>query len=73
MATINLSNLKPSWKGTYASATAYVVNDIVQHTDVGIMGTYLCTTASTGNAPSTSGTVHGSWALQQKSAGGVWD
>ena len=72
MATINLSSIKPTWKGTYASATAYVVNDIVQYNDAGILGSYICTTASTGNAPSTSGTVHGSWSLQTKSAA-IWD
>ena len=72
MATLNLSAIKPTWKGTYASGTAYVVDDIVQYNDAGKLGTYICITASTGNAPSTAGTVHASWKLQSQQST-VWD
>jgi len=69
MATIDLGKIKLVWRGTYAGGTAYTVDDVVQHTDSGLTSSFICTTASTGNAPSTSGTVHGSWAYLSK--GGV--
>ena len=68
MATIDLGKIKLTWKGTYAAGTAYVPDDVVGYTDSGILSSYICTTASTGNAPSSSGTVHGSWAYLAKGA-----
>ena len=68
MATIDLGKIKLVWRGTYDGATAYTVDDVVQHTDSGLTSSFICTTASTGNAPSTSGTVHGSWAYLAKGA-----
>ena len=62
MATLNLGRIKPVYRGVYNNSTAYVVDDMVQYTDSGILSTYICTTASQGNAPSSSGTAHGSWA-----------
>ena len=70
MATIDLGKIKLVWRGTYAGGTAYTVDDVVQHTDSGLTSSFICTTASTGNAPSTSGTVHGSWAYLAKGAAG---
>ena len=70
MATIDLGKIKIVWRGTYAGGTAYTVDDAVEHTDSGITSSFICTTASTGNAPSTSGTVHGSWAYLAKGAAG---
>tara|TARA_R100001594_G_scaffold145336_1_gene195389 strand:- start:1749 stop:2636 length:888 start_codon:yes stop_codon:yes gene_type:complete len=68
MATIDLGKIKLVWRGTYAGGTAYTVDDVVQHTDSGLTSSFICTTASTGNAPSTGGTVHGSWAYLAKGA-----
>lgn len=70
MATIDLGKIKIVWRGTYAGGTAYTVDDAVEHTDSGITSSFICTTASTGNAPSTGGTVHGSWAYLAKGAAG---
>jgi len=68
MATIDLGKIKLVWRGTYNNGTAYAVDDVVGYTDSGITSSYICTTASTGNAPSSSGTVHGSWAYLAKGA-----
>ncbi len=74
MAYVNLGRVKQVWRGAYNAGTAYKVDDIVQYTDAGTTNTYICKTASTGNAPSTNGTVHASWDFQTKgSEGGVWD
>ena len=69
MATIDLGKIKLVWRGTYAGGTAYTVDDVVQHTDGGITSSFICTTNSTGNAPSTGGSVHGSWAYLAKGSG----
>ena len=69
MATIDLGKIKLVWRGTYNNGTAYTVDDVVQYTDSGLTSSFICTTASTGNAPSTGGSVHGSWAYLAK--GGV--
>ena len=69
MATIDLGKIKLVWRGTYAGGTAYTVDDVVQHTDSGLTSSFICTTNSTGNAPSTGGSVHSSWAYLAK--GGV--
>tara|TARA_B100000131_G_scaffold82590_1_gene79587 strand:+ start:159 stop:1058 length:900 start_codon:yes stop_codon:yes gene_type:complete len=66
MATIDLGKIKLVWRGTYAGGTAYTVDDVVQHTDNGLTSSFICTTNSTGNAPSTGGSVHGSWAYLAK-------
>ena len=70
MATIDLGKIKLVWRGTYAGGTAYTVDDVVQHTDGGVTSSFICTTNSTGNAPSTGGSVHGSWAYLAKGAAG---
>tara|TARA_R100000458_G_C8268915_1_gene243719 strand:- start:1096 stop:2019 length:924 start_codon:yes stop_codon:yes gene_type:complete len=66
MATIDLGKIKLVWRGTYNNSTAYTVDDVVAYTDSGILSSYICTTNSTGNAPSSSGTAHGSWAYLAK-------
>ena len=70
MATIDLGKIKIVWRGTYAGGTAYTVDDAVEHTDSGITSSFICTTATTGNAPSTGGSVHSSWAYLAKGAAG---
>jgi len=70
MATIDLGKIKLVYRGAYNNSTAYTVDDVVQHTDSGLTSSFICTTNSTGNAPSTSGTVHGSWSYLAKGAAG---
>ena len=70
MATIDLGKIKQVWRGTYNNSTAYAVDDLVEYTDGAITSSYICTTASTGNAPSSGGTAHGSWAYVAKGAAG---
>jgi len=69
MATIDLGKIKWTFKGTYVNSDAYVVDDLVVYTDSGITSTYICKVNSTGNAPSSSGTAHSSWAYVAKGSG----
>ena len=66
MATIDLGKIKFVFRGTYNASTAYTPDDLVAYTDNGILSTYICTANTTGNAPSSSGTAHGSWAYAAK-------
>ena len=66
MATIDLGKIKQVFRGTYNNSTAYAVDDLVVFTDTNITSTYICTTASTGNNPSSGGTAHSSWAYVAK-------
>ena len=66
MATIDLGKIKQVFRGTYNNATAYVPDDLVTFTDTNITSTYICTTASTGNNPSSGGTAHANWAYLAK-------
>ena len=66
MATIDLGKIKQVFRGTYNNATAYAVDDLVVFTDGSVTSTYICTTASTGNNPSSSGTAHANWAYVAK-------
>ena len=71
MATIDLGKIKLVFRGTYNASTAYTPDDLVAYTDSGILSTYICTTASTGNAPSSGGTAHSSWAYLAKGGSGA--
>ena len=66
MATIDLGKIKQVFRGTYNNATAYVPDDLVTFTDGTVTSTYICTTASTGNNPSSGGTAHANWAFVAK-------
>ena len=66
MATIDLGKIKQVFRGTYNNSTAYVPDDLVVFTDGSVTSTYICTTATTGNNPSSGGTAHGSWAFVAK-------
>jgi len=66
MATIDLGKIKQVFRGTYNNATAYAVDDLVEFTDGSVTSTYICTTASTGNNPSSGGTAHANWAYVAK-------
>jgi hypothetical protein len=46
MATINLGRIKSVWRGTWATGTAYVKDDVVQEG----VNSYICTTAHTAGA-----------------------
>ena len=77
MATIDLGRLGFVNKGTYNNSTTYEKNDLVQFTDGGILSTYLYidSTAQSGQAPSSSGTVGSRWVFFAKgvtdSLGGI--
>ena len=66
MATIDLGKIKFVFRGTYDASTAYVPDDVVTFTDGSVTSSYICTTATTGNNPSSGGTAHGSWAFLAK-------
>ena len=61
MATIDLGKIKFNWRGTYAGGTAYVPDDVVYYMDGSVGSSYMCVAATTGNAPSSGGTLHASW------------
>ena len=61
MATIDLGKIKFNWRNEYDGSTAYVPDDCVYYTDGAVTSSYICKTASTGNAPSSGGTLHASW------------
>ena len=68
MATIDLGRLGFVNKGTYNNSTTYEKNDLVQFTDGGILSTYLYidSSAQSGQAPSSSGTVGSRWTFFAK-------
>ena len=66
MATVNLGKVKLKWRGTYAGGTAYTPDDVVEYTDGTVTSSYICVTASTGNAPSSGGSAHSSWNYMAK-------
>ncbi len=69
MATIDLGKISFTQKGTWASGTAYTAKDVVQHTDNNETSSYVAIASSTGQAPSTNGTVNTSnWTLFAKGA-----
>ena len=61
MATVNLGKIKLKWRGTYSGGTAYSPDDVVYYVDGSVGSSYICVTASTGNAPSSGGSAHASW------------
>ena len=69
MATIDLGKISFTQKGTWASGTAYTAKDVVQYTDGNDTSSYVAIASSTGQAPSTNGTLNSSnWALMAKGA-----
>ena len=68
MATIDLGKIKFNWRNQYAGGETYVPDDCVFYTDNGVTSSYICITTSTGNAPSSGGTLHGSWEYLAKGA-----
>ena len=70
MASVDLGKIKLKWQGTYSGGTAYTPDDVVYYVDNNIGSSYICVTASTGNAPSSGGTAHSSWNYLAKGMGG---
>jgi len=69
MATIDLGKISFTQKGTWASGTAYTAKDVVQYTDGNDTSSYVAIASSTGQAPSTNGTVNSSnWTIFAKGA-----
>ena len=66
MATIDLGKIKFNWRGTYAGGTAYVPDDVVYYMDGSVGSSYICVAATTGNSPSSGGSLHGSWNYMAK-------
>lgn len=59
-------------QGTYNAGTAYQKGDVIQYTDSGVLSTYLAIADSTGQTPSTGGTVNSSfWAFVAKGTASV--
>ena len=70
MATIDLGKIKFVNKGTYNNSTAYTVDDVVTYTDNNVLSSYICVVNSTGNAPSSGGSLHSSWNYLAKGTAG---
>tara|TARA_Y100001958_G_scaffold111714_1_gene79070 strand:- start:677 stop:1486 length:810 start_codon:yes stop_codon:yes gene_type:complete len=61
MATVDLGKIKLKWRGTYAGGTAYTPDDVVYYVDGTVGSSYICIANTTGNAPSSGGSLHASW------------
>ena len=61
MATIDLGKVKLVWRGTYNGSFNYVPYDVVYYVDGSVGSSYICVANSTGNAPSSGGSLHASW------------
>ena len=61
MATIDLGKVKLVWRGTYSGSFNYVPDDVVYYVDGTVGSSYICVANSTGNAPSSGGSLHASW------------
>ena len=61
MATIDLGKVKLVWRGTYNGSFNYVPDDVVYYVDGSVGSSYICIANTTGNAPSSGGSLHASW------------
>ena len=61
MATIDLGKVKLVWRGTYSGSFNYVPDHVVYYVDGSVGSSYICIANSTGNAPSSGGSLHASW------------
>lgn len=59
--TIDVGKIKIKWRGTYAGATAYEIDDAVSYYDGATTSAYICVTDTTGNVPSTNNAVDSHW------------
>ena len=56
--SIDVGKIKLVWRGAYSGATTYEIDDVVQYDDGINNSAYICVADSTGNVPSTSGSVN---------------
>ena len=66
MANIDLGKIKFVFRDTYDNSASYTPDDVVTYTDGTITSSYICKTATSGNAPSSGGTPHASWQFLAK-------
>jgi len=67
---IDVGKIKLVWRGDYNASTAYTVDDVVGYDDVDTVSAYINIADSTGQVPSTTGTVNSTyWDLLAKGAG----
>ena len=61
MATVDLGKIKLKWRGTWSSGGNYTADDVVAYTDGTVTSSYIAVAASSNQAPSTGGTINGSY------------
>ena len=59
--TVDVGKIKLVWRGTYNPSTAYTVDDVVQYNDGTTVSAYINIADSTGEVPSTTGTVNSTY------------
>ena len=70
--TIDVGKIKLVWRSTYNNSTAYTPDDLVQYDDGSTTSAYICIVNTTGNVPSTSGSVNTTyWNLVAQGASAV--
>ena len=70
--TIDVGKIKLVWRSTYNNSTAYTPDDLVQYDDGSTTSAYICIANTTGNVPSTSGSVNTTyWNLVAQGASAV--
>jgi len=70
--TIDVGKIKLVWRSTYNNSTAYTPDDLVQYDDGSTTSAYICIANTTGNIPSTSGSVNTTyWNLVAQGASAV--
>ena len=58
---IDVGKIKLVWRGVYSGSTGYTVDDLVYYNDGNTVSTYINISNSTGEVPSTSGTVNSTY------------
>lgn len=70
--TVDVGKIKLVWRGTYSGSNSYEIDDLVQYDDGLTTSGYICVSPTTGNVPSTSGTVNTTyWNLITKGASSI--
>jgi len=71
---IDVGKIKLVWRGTYSNSFSYTPDDLVQYNDGSTISSYICIANTTGNVPSTSGSVNTTyWNLVSKGSSSVAD
>lgn len=67
--TVDVGKIKLVWRGTYNNSTSYTIDDLVVYDDGSTTSSYICVANTTGNVPSTLGTLNSSyWNISSKGA-----